>query len=399
MNGTNELEELKHYITRIFTSGDAEELREDCLNLIAHSLAKEATLDPRVEGHVFCTHNFYRFVFFRFRDKKLNEVAVRLFIQVWEKYQLIQKNEKIFIYGDPVAGVLSDIFNDEGDIGAAMRWVLLLAACELLRGKLSPSVRQRLLEWYALPEDAVNKLRNVGCNNRRLVVEAEDWSIPEAFAEDVIVKFLAEHQEYGVLFARHNATVNEFPLSKVYFNSLLAKTDNAELDAAEKGRSLEDLATYLTLLIPGWIPKRNVMTLNNEFESDIVVSNIMQAGNLNAELFGRNFLIECKNWKKSVGTAQVGYFLYRMHFTHTKFGIIFAYNGISGQNNDNEEKQSKSLIQRAFNEDGSICIYIDRNDLNNIKDGRKSFWAMIFEKANTIRFGDSNYRAHKSSPS
>ena len=42
----------------------------------------------------------------------------------------------------------------------------------------------------------------------------------------------------------------------------------------EKGTVLEDIATYLTLLIPGWIPRRNVKTVYNEFESDIEVSNL-----------------------------------------------------------------------------------------------------------------------------
>lgn len=393
------IEELKRKITPVFEKGfGAERLRETCFIYIVQELTEGAALDPRDSGRILRISEFYRFVHNCFSQKRLEEVAVRLFIQMWEVYQSIQRDENVLVYGDVIAGNLSDTYEIRGDFGAAMRWALSLAACELLRERdLSSSVRSRLLEWYELPENALEYLRNIGLYNRKLVIEADNWVIPEAFAEDVITKFLAAHQEYGMLFARHTPVFNEFPLSTVYFESLLNRVQSAQ-SAAEKGKALEDLATYLTLLIPGWIPRRNVKTVYNEFESDIIVSNLVQAGNLNAELFGRNFLIECKNWNVPVGVPEVGYFLYRMRLTHTSFGILFAANGITGENQTKEDqmkvrKAAESMRHRAFNEDGIVCIVITSDDLDQIQAGQ-SFWAMIVEKARAIQYGENKYKPH-----
>ncbi len=276
-----------------------------------------------------------------------------------------------------------------------MRWLIASEACQVLcYGGLLQSIRG---QWHGIPDDAWDELKSIALSNRELVHNEKDWSRPEAFAEDVVTKFLAENQKYGVLFARHTPRVNEFPLSKVYFGSLRKRVESAEGNA-EKGKTLEDLATYLALLIPGWIPRRNVKTVYNEFESDIIISNLIQAGNLNAELFGRNFLIECKNWSKAVGVQQVGYFLYRMRLTHTSFGILFASNGITGGNDNSEDPTEKtaatSMIRRAFSEDGNICIVLDSEDLDQLENGQ-SFWTMIVTKARTVQFGESAYRAYR----
>ena len=143
-------------------------------------------------------------------------------------------------------------------------------------------------------------------------------------------------------------------------------------------------------------------TVYNEFESVciIIASNLVQASNLNAELFGRSFLVECKNWKKHIGVEQIGYFLYRMKLTHTSFGILFASNGITGETESEDEakiirKAATSLIHRAFNEDGIICIVFTSADLLLLRDGQ-SFWAtLIVEKARTVQFGQSIYKASR----
>ena len=110
--------------------------------------------------------------------------------------------------------------------------------------------------------------------------------------------------ENEVLFADHTSNANEFSLSTVYLDSLLEKMGRSKT-TVDKGKTLEDLATYLTLLIPGWIPRRNVRPEYNEYECDIIISNLIQASNLNADLFGRDILVECKNWRASVGAQEV----------------------------------------------------------------------------------------------
>ena len=373
---------------------DAEELKDSCWSQILQALDTGEALNPHDSETTRQQNDFFRFVYSLFRDKQFEEAAERLFFLIWQELQSIQfRSKETQVYGnDEVAAILIDILIARGDQGAAMRWVIALEACQVLcYGPLSRPARGQL---HGVPPAAMDKVKSIALRNREHVDEESDWSLPEAFAEDVITKFLAENQKYGVLFARHTPRVNEFPLSKVYFGSLRNNVESAKCNA-EKGKTLEDLATYLALLIPGWIPRRNVKTVYNEFESDIIVSNLIQAGNLNAELFGRNFLIECKNWDTAVGVQQVGYFLYRMRLTHTSFGILFASKGITGDKDKTEEsKAARSLIHRAFSEDGSICIVLDSKDLDQLEKDQ-SFWTMIVTKARTVQFGESTYEAWK----
>ena len=375
---------------------NVQEFRKIWFNRIIQAFAKGEALDPRNSDRTCPLDTFYQYVYRRFLDRRLEDVAMHMLIEIWHELHMIQKNENIPIYDlDALAATLSDAFDSIGDKAAAMRWGLALVAYEAFcyEGLPRPE-RVRILERYGVPSDALKKLEIIASNNRRVVADAEDWSIPEAFPEDAVTKFLAVSRQYDVLFARHTSTLDEFPLSTVYFGSLLEKVQTAE-NSVEKGKTLEDLATYLTLLIPGWIPRRNVRTVYNEFESDIIVSNLIQAADLNVERFGRDFLVECKNWSASVGVNDVGYFLFRMRLTDTRFGILFASNGITGdsekpEDRDTVRRAAKSLIQRASDKDGIVCIVLTAEDLKLLKDGQ-SFWGMIADKAQELRHGKSYY--------
>ena len=390
---------LCDFLVRLNAVLSPSEIRSMCLKFICSLCGENEPLDPRNPETNNSIFEFYGTLAADVANRGFDVIAVQILLETWQTYQRIQTDVKQEpIYKAAIAAVISDLYVRRGDLGTAARWGLITDASDVLYNKNSDGGgRQRLIVSTGIPDDALDKLRTIALANRNHVVDVGDWSRPEAFAEDVIAKFLAEHQDFGVLFARHTPTVNEYPLSQTYFGSLSKKMQVAE-SAAEKGRALEDVATYLTLLIPGWIPRRNVKTVYNEFESDIIVSNLIQSGNLDAEIFGRSFLIECKNWSKPVGVPEVGYFLYRMRLTHTTFGILFAKNGVTG-GKDNDEDQDKvrnaadSLIQRAFNEDGNICIVITESDLEELNEG-KSYWAMIVEKARTVQFGKSIYKAH-----
>ena len=162
-------------------------------------------------------------------------------------------------------------------------------------------------------------------------------------------------------------------------------------EAWKKGNALEILAQYLFLLIPGFIPLGKVKSAPKDFETDIVVSNLRSAGNLEAEVFGRNFIVECKNWNKPVGVQDVGYFLYRMRLTQSKFGVIFATKSITGD--DESANFAQSLRLRALHQDGSICIVINSEDIESILSKATTFRSLLFEKANALRFGKSQYNS------
>src|SRR5690606_9599447 len=155
----------------------------------------------------------------------------------------------------------------------------------------------------------------------------------------------------------------EFPLSEPYYEILLDEFVTAESEGKnqkELKESFERLASYLFMLIPGCVPRKNVKDENQTHETDIVVRNLNPNGNLIAEVFGRYFVAECKNWKvEKVGSPEVGYFLQKMKLMHAKFGVLFARNGITGdKNNKEEETAARQLIRRSFHEDKTLCVVL-----------------------------------------
>jgi len=161
--------------------------------------------------------------------------------------------------------------------------------------------------------------------------------------------------------------------------------DAQDISAADKGKALESMASYLFLLIPGWFPSRNVLDQGGVFESDILVSNLNPEGNLAAELLGRHFLVECKNWKNRVGVAEIGYFFHRMRLTHCSFGVLMAKNNVTGK--AETDNAGRGVIRRTFHEDRNICIVLDRDDLEKLESGVMTFWTMLVDQMQRFRFG------------
>src|SRR5690606_15446680 len=120
-------------------------------------------------------------------------------------------------------------------------------------------------------------------------------------------------------------------------------------------------------------------------EIDLVVRNLQPNANLMADILGRYFIVECKNWDKPVGSRDVGYFLNKIRQSHASFGVIFSREGITGDGD--EEKAAKELTRRAFHEDKSVCIVISRSDLRRLQNGETTFRTLLLELFEEFRFG------------
>ena len=75
-----------------------------------------------------------------------------------------------------------------------------------------------------------------------------------------------------------------------------------------------------------------------------------------------------------------------MRLTHSKFGILFAKTGITGDDTTGETA-ARSLIRMAFHEDGNTCIVIDETTLNLICNQSISFLSYMISENEKLRFG------------
>lgn len=321
-----------------------------------------------------------------FFSKGFEPIGFAILISGWNLFSSYQVQTNQHIYRAGISAFLAMRYRNIGDDGATFRWSLLTQAEDLLgeHEQGGSTGRDLLLADFGLDPRTLEKLKEIAMCNLELIKGKRNWSIPESFAEDVVNKFAYQNPEYANFFAL-STKIFEYKINKAYFDALIKSIDAYASTTTEKGKSLEDLSTYLFLLIPGLVPRRNLHEETNAFESDIVISNHTNSANIISELLGRHFLIECKNWEDHVGVKDIGYFLFRMRLTHAHFGIVFAKNGITGDND--EEKAACSLLRKAFNEDGIICIVIDKKDLEKLKDDSISFWPLLLERIERIRFG------------
>lgn len=365
-----------------FLDKTAQTLREACgedgiYNPV--NLPSEKKYSEEGQGAYFLTVDFLtRYGYFW--------AAEQLLFDWWIDFGLLKRSHKRRIYQANTAYKLMILYSQRQDRGAALRWALLTQADDILNEhpEAGGAGKQLLRTVFGMSQLELEEFNRIANTNRTMV--ADDWSQPMGFAEDVLVQFALKYPQRTHLLD-HSSTIQEFPISQGYIQALIDQVDNLDLSDQEKGAALENLASYLFLLVPGWVPRRNVYDEEGVSEHDIIVSNVSSSGSLSSELFGRHFLVECKNWDKSVGTPEVGYFLYRMHLAHAKCGIVVAREGISGEN----ERYARALIRRAYHEDDMICIVLDRQDLDTLANHQSTVWALLIERMERFRFGSSRY--------
>jgi len=311
---------------------------------------------------------------------KLYTIADALLQEWWRHLSHRQCAERIWVpYAIP-AYLLSQVFFAVADLGIAFRWTLLAYAHDILSNQNYGYAYQILHASFGMNKKDIDALSEVG---RECYKDTnQDWGSLSSFPEEVVRKFstMKRSASYASQIA-HLTTQRDFPVSPGYLTALIEQLDLGTND--QKGRRLEDTAFYLMSLLPGCLPKRNILDTERAYETDLIVRNLQTNSNIISDLFGRHILVECKNYANPVGVPDVGYFLFRMRLTHAIFGVIFAPKGITGK----EEDEARSLIRRAFHEDGVVCIVIDRTDLQPLVAGDMSLYWLLLEKYEEFRFG------------
>ena len=320
--------------------------------------------------------------------------ARNLLRELWELHTERQRSAKRRVYRADLAQLLTQTAYAIGNGAEAFRWSLLTQADDILgkerhRGRYG---KHWLYAKFGL-SDAERKALDTLADECRNEAETNGWDSPPGFAEEVLRRF-AQSDKYGRdVFQRLSGT-EEFHLTRPYLGVLLDYMKHAP-DKSSKGKRLEDVAFYLFSLLPGCVPRRNLHDLAGASEYDLVVSNMSPTSSLIGDVFGRDFLIECKNWNRPVGAEQVGYFLFRMSLTHCRFGIIIASRNITGMSEAtgtsgklSGDAYAQALVRRAFHEHGSACVVISMRNIEGLARGEISgVTSLLMERLGDFRFG------------
>lgn len=378
-------------INKIFSEfDDPSSALEKVIDLLDEICSADGEYGPITEiGKADKASKLYEIMASKFINRGYQFAAETLFLDGWNKFGRKQLDTKQRIYRAALAFRISRFYGRKFDRGAAIRWALYTQADDMLgeHKQGGGQGKHDLVAFWGMSDDALSEFNKIASQNVTTVKRDcdGDWSRVPGFAEDVVRRFALERPTFAHLFAEESS-LQEFVLSQAYFSALLAHLNATHKSTKEKGDALEELASYLLSLVPGWVPRRNLYGMFQSSEIDLVVRNLSRPSNLTAELLGRHFLVECKNWEKPVGVEAVGYFLYRMHLAHAKFGVLLAKSGITGD--EVEETASRSLIRKAFHEDGNICIVLTEQDFARLASERSSFWPMLLDRIEGVQFGE-----------
>jgi hypothetical protein len=163
-----------------------------------------------------------------------------------------------------------------------------------------------------------------------------------------------------------------YQVDRVQLQALLQAVRNA-VDNQEKKEALETLAERLLKGVSGFEVLTSTISATGEI--DRVIRNYIVHPIL-ARL-GSHILVECKHWKKTVGTDQVGAFIADLQDAGLTSGFLFCRKPVS--------KPARRRIDNFYQRNGGFIIVITENDVQTVCDGA-NLAHMLVEKTEAIIF-------------
>lgn len=179
------------------------------------------------------------------------------------------------------------------------------------------------------------------------------------------------------------------------YNILLAnleKVNSSKASTPEKGKALEDIASFVLKSSNVFEVYRNIPTSTNELDQLVKTNSkgkiLFSNGIIDKRL--KNFICECKNYQEKISVTYVGKVCSLLATTENKICILFSYYGVSGS----DWKDSVGLIRKFYlskeKEEDRYCI-IDFNikDFISIQKGN-NILQIIEDKILALQ-NDTNY--------
>ncbi len=203
------------------------------------------------------------------------------------------------------------------------------------------------------------------------------------YPEAILVESARSREYVGM----RSESTDEILLNPTFLNELIEGLDAGT--AHDKGRALEFLASYLMMMLPGVRLIPNARTPDHEM--DLVVVQDVPGSSYIVESLGRAFLVECKNWARTIGAEQLNHFASKMRFHRCSGGVIFARNGLSGDAAGGAALSYARLTQlRWYQQDTCAILVIDLAKIEALSAGHARLSEMLLSSYEAVRFSLTN---------
>lgn len=177
----------------------------------------------------------------------------------------------------------------------------------------------------------------------------------------------------------HQLETEQFSLDLREFSERLYSAEKADTNS-KKGETLEEIADLLFQSVRCLsVRDRNLITKSGEI--DLVIE---YQGSNKQTLFDYHTqytLVECKNWTDPVPAKEVGHFESKCVRANVDLGVVFAWNGISGEDTG---KHATRMLDTTPKQNPDIVV-INSRDLYRILDGT-GFYDILDQKLYRQRF-------------
>lgn len=166
-----------------------------------------------------------------------------------------------------------------------------------------------------------------------------------------------------------------------------------------RGDLLEELIKQITIETKTFELFENISNDTNEYDIIIKPSNLARDYAYNAfpDIIYQPIICECKNYQSTIDVTWVGKFYSLLSISNIKLGIVFSYEGVTGQA-QNDWSNAWGLIRKIYLKDGIAIISISKEELRRIASGEQ-FVDILEEKyieLQTITYIENEKKYHPS---
>ncbi len=277
------------------------------------------------------------------------------------------KNKKRYHKGTPLQTRAEGLFR-VGFHQKGRRFVILAHIEDLITGQAAAPAEMTLKSAGISDKD----LKFIASETQKLKQEKAAMGEELLYPEEVY-----ERIHFQIDFANVGELNKNLVFTNVeYLNELLRRVNEASKGTINdlKRKTLESLAQYLFSSVEGLYVQPSTRT--STYELDGIITNT--ANHPFLKTLDTYIPIECKNWKKPIGSPEITQFIAKLSLYKCSIGILISKNGI-------KKETVNELRKDSYRRLNVYVLVFDENDIKSITEG-KDIISLMIDKYKELKF-------------